>query len=144
MSCGENFKIYWSLWRLLYQPARKVEIGQLMLMGWVESDFFQDFVVVVSKNAFLRPDSAIRTNLGFLGAWWAIRTKFDNFRECLLWSEHIGANFGNFIRIYCPKFWKISSGLLTYNRGSCTRLLLVYHLACYEPRRETTKCNNAR
>ena len=67
---------------------------------------------------FLRPDSAIWTNLGFLGALWAIRTKFDNFRKCLLWSEHIGANFGNFIWTYCPKFWKFSSGLVTYNQGS--------------------------
>ena len=42
----------------------------------------------------------------FLEARWAIRTKLENFRECHIWSEHIGTKSGNFVRTYCPDFWK--------------------------------------
>ena len=51
----------------MYQPARKVKIRQLMLMGWVESGFFQDFVVVVSKNAFFEARFGNLNKFGFFG-----------------------------------------------------------------------------
>ena len=38
-----------------------------MLMGWVESDFFQDFEVVVSKNAFFEARFGDPNKFGFFG-----------------------------------------------------------------------------
>ena len=67
---------------------------------------------------FWRSDWLVRTKKIFFDAWWATRAKFDIYRKCLMWSEHIGKFFWKFIRTYGPDFRKFSSGLLTYNRGS--------------------------